>query len=29
MKLKEFLANRDFNVNAEYAIYSETWNDGG
>lgn len=29
MKLKEFLVNRDFDVNAEYAIYSGTWNDGG
>ena len=29
MKLKEFLVNRDFDVNAEYAIYYETWDDGG
>ena len=29
MKLKEFLVNRDFDVNAEYAIYNGTWNDGG
>jgi len=29
MKLKEFVANRNFDVNAEYDIYYGTWNDDG
>lgn len=29
MKLKELIANRDFDVNAEYNIYYGVWNDGG
>ena len=29
MKLKDFIANRDFDVNAEYKIYHGVWNDGG
>lgn len=29
MKLKDFVANRDFDVNADYEIYHGAWNDGG
>ena len=29
MKLKDFIANRDFDVNAEYKIYRGVWNDNG
>ena len=29
MKLKDFIANRDFDVNADYEIYHGVWNDGG
>lgn len=29
MKLKDFVANRDFDVNADYEIYHGVWNDGG
>ena len=29
MKLKDFIANRDFDVNADYEIYHRVWNDGG
>ena len=29
MKLKDFIANRDFDVNADYEIYHGIWNDGG
>ena len=25
MKLKDFIANRDFDVNAEYAVYNGVW----
>ena len=29
MKLKDFIANRDFDVNAEYAVYNGVWDDDG
>ena len=29
MKLKDFIANKDFAVSAEYEIYHGVWNDGG
>lgn len=29
MKLKDFITNRNFDVNAEYKIYHGIWNDDG
>ena len=29
MKLKDFIANRNFDVNADYKVYHGIWNDGG
>ena len=29
MKVRELIANRDFDISAEYKVYHGVWNDGG